>query len=82
MMLRVVMTATMIFKSKTYHKRASFTRFHVIVEDVDKVLGSLRNNDGDGDENVISKYNFSFLLLFRDYSNLFNVKNDGELSNV
>ena len=25
------------------------------------LLGSLRNGDGDGNENVISKYNFSFL---------------------
>ena len=33
--------------------------------------GSLSNGDDDGNENVISKYNFSFLQLFRDYSNLF-----------
>ena len=47
-----------------------------------KLQGTLCNDDGDGNgnENVISKYNFSFLYLFRDYSNLFNVKNAGELS--
>ena len=38
------------------------------------------NDDNDGNANVILKYNFSFLELFRDYSNLFNVKNAGELS--
>ena len=45
-------------------------------------LGSLRyyGGDGNGNENVISKYNFSFVWLFRDYSNLFNMKNAGELS--
>ena len=48
-------------------------------------LGTLSKDDGDGSENVISKYNFSFLKLFqvRDYSNLFNIRrNSGELSRV
>ena len=45
-------------------------------------LGNLSNDEGDGNENVISKYNFSFSYLFRDYSNLFNMKNAGELSRV
>ena len=35
---------------------------------------------GDGNENVISKYSFSFLYLFRDNSNLFDLQSDGELS--
>ena len=46
------------------------------------LLGSLRNDDGDGNESVISNCNFPLLQLFRDYSYLFNLKNAGELSRV
>ena len=44
------------------------------------LIGSLRNDDGDGNQNVISKYSFSFLYLFRDNWNFFDLENDGELS--
>ena len=30
-------------------------------------LGSFSSDDGDGNENVILKYNFLFLYRFRDY---------------
>ena len=39
-------------------------------------------SNGNGNKTVILKYNFSFLWLFRDYSNSFNMKNAGELSRV
>ena len=35
-------------------------------------LGSFSSDNGDGNKNDISKYNFWFLILFRDYWNLFN----------
>ena len=42
-------------------------------------LVSFSSGNGDGNENVISKYNSSFLYLFiRDYSNLFNLAHAGE----
>jgi len=43
-------------------------------------MGSLTNDDGNGNENVILKYNFSFLWFFCDDSNLFNLENAGDLS--
>ena len=40
---------------------------------VEKVLtGSFRNDDGNGNENVISKYKFELLQSLCDYSKLFN----------
>ena len=35
------------------------------------VIGSLSNDNGDGNENVISKYKFMLLQSFPDYFNLF-----------
>ena len=43
-------------------------------------MGSFSSDNGDGSENHISKYNFSFLYLFRDYWNLFNLEDAGQLS--
>ena len=36
-------------------------------------LGSFSNDDGNGNENVISKHVFALLQLTREYSKLFNV---------
>lgn len=50
---------------------ASTTHFvclKVLTEVVICAMGS--DGDGDGNEKVISKYYFSFLPLFRDFSNL------------
>ena len=47
---------------------------------VGEVLGSLRNHDGYGDENVTSKYTFELFLVFRDYSVLFILYNMCEVS--
>ena len=47
---------------------------------VGAALGSLSNDDGNGNENVTWKYNFASLLLLRDYSNLFNLYNVGDVS--
>ena len=43
-------------------------------------LENFSNDDRNGNENVISKSNFSFLYLFRDYSNLLNLENAGNYS--
>ena len=43
-------------------------------------VGSLRNHDGYGDENVTSKYTFELFYLFRDYSILFALYNMCEVS--
>ena len=37
------------------------------------------NDDRDVNKNVVSKSNFSFLCLFRDYCNLLNLENAGEI---
>ena len=42
--------------------------------------GTLRNHDGDANENVAWKHNFALLVLFRDYSNLFNLFSVAKLS--
>ena len=44
------------------------------------LLGSLRNHDGYGDENVTSKYRFELIQVFRDYSVLFILYNMSEVS--
>ena len=44
------------------------------------LLGSLSNDDGNGNENASSKSNFALLLLLRDYSSSFNLYNVGEVS--
>ena len=43
---------------------------------------SFSNDDGDGNEKVVLKYNCWFLYFFRDYSNLFTFENAGELCSV
>ena len=52
-----------------------------------KQLGSLSNDDGNGNKNVISKQKFPLSLSLRDYCKLFNVtmvwqslKNETDLS--
>ena len=47
---------------------------------VEETLESFSSEDGDGNENVISKYSFLFQHLFHDYWNLFNLENADELS--
>ena len=44
------------------------------------IVRTLRNNDGNSNENVAWKYKFALLQLLRDYSNLFNLYNVVELS--
>ena len=44
------------------------------------ILGTLRNHNGNANENVAWKYKFASLVLFRDYSNSFNLYNVAELS--
>ena len=44
------------------------------------LIGSLSNDDGNGNENVSWKSNFALLLLLRDYSNSFNLYNVGVVS--
>ena len=44
------------------------------------LIGSLSNDDGNGNENVTWKYNFALLLLLRDYPNSFNLYNVDEVS--
>ena len=43
-------------------------------------VGSLRNHDGYGDENVTSKYKLELFWVFHDYSTLFLLYNMGEVS--
>ena len=38
-----------------------------------QILGSLSNDNGDGNENVISKYKFALFQSLRDYFNVFNM---------
>ena len=45
-----------------------------------KVVGSLSNNDGNGNENVTRKYIFISFVLVRDYFNSLNFHKNGELS--
>ena len=44
------------------------------------ILGTLRNHNGNANENVAWKYNFALLVQLRDYSNSFNLYNVAELS--
>ena len=44
------------------------------------IIGSLTSDDGNGNENVTSKYNFISFVLLRDYFNLINFYRNGELS--
>ena len=44
-----------------------------------ETLGSFSSDDGDGNENISSKYYFPILYLFCDYLNLFNMENAQEL---
>ena len=44
------------------------------------ILGTLRSDDDDGNENVTWKSNFALLLLLCDYSSSFNLYNVGEVS--
>ena len=43
-------------------------------------LGTLRNHDGNANENVAWKYKFALLLLLRNYSNSLHLYNVAELS--
>ena len=43
-------------------------------------LGSLSNDDGNGNGNVSRKYNFISFVLLRDYFNSLNFYKNGELS--
>ena len=43
-------------------------------------LGSLSNDDGNGNKNVTWKYNFMSFVLLRDYFNSLNFYGNGELS--
>ena len=45
-----------------------------------QVMGSLSNDDGNANENVTWKYKFALPVLLRNYSNLFNLYNVGEVS--
>ena len=44
------------------------------------IIGSLNNNDGNGNENIIRKYIFIAFVLLRDYFNSLNFYKNGELS--
>ena len=44
------------------------------------IIGSLSNDDGNGNENVSRKYIFISFVLLRDYFNSFNFYKNGELS--
>ena len=46
----------------------------------DSELGSLSNDDGNGNENVTRKYIFISFVLLRDYFNSLNLNKNGELS--
>ena len=61
-------------KRKTFQEKNSF---HFEMRSREQSFGS---DNGDGNENIISKFNFSLLYLFRDYWNLFILENAGELS--
>ena len=43
-------------------------------------LGTLRNNDGNANENAAWKYKFALLVLLHDYSNSFNLYDVAKLS--
>ena len=45
-----------------------------------KLIGSLSNDDGNGNENVTRKYIFISFVLLRDYFNSFSFYKNGELS--
>ena len=45
----------------------------------DTILGSLSNDDGNGNENVTQKYIFISFVLLRDYFNSLNFYKNGEL---
>ena len=44
------------------------------------ILGTLRNHNGNANENVAWKYKFALLVLLRDYFNSFNLYNVSKLS--
>ena len=47
---------------------------------VAQAVGSLSNNDGNGNENVTWKYIFISFVLLRNYFNSLNFYKNGELS--
>lgn len=60
---------------------ASFCLVFCLIEaPINRVTRELKQQRRRENENVISKCNFPYLWLFRDYSNLLNMGNAGELS--
>ena len=56
--------------ARNYHHGELFRRYHL-------TLRSFSNDDGNGNENVITKHKFSLLLSLHDYSKFFNVRKVG-----
>ena len=67
------------FNSRKFHLHLKFQASGIIATTF-ILIETLRNHDGNGNENVALKYKFALLVLLRDYSNFFNLNNAPELS--